>query len=213
MQLPFTIDQFIGVFASYNTAVWPAQIVLNAMAAVALIFAIRRYPHADLVISSILGLLWLWTGIAYHWVFFTDVNPAAYGFGILSVVQGGLFLRVAARGAMQYRFASDWRAILGGIFLLYGLLIYPILGHFLGHVFPGSPTFGAPCPTTIFTFGILLWAKDVPRHVVVIPAVWSLIGSSAAFSLGIREDLGLLVAGLAGTALLWSRPCICLNKS
>jgi hypothetical protein len=25
--LPFSVDQFFGVFASYNRAIWPAQIV------------------------------------------------------------------------------------------------------------------------------------------------------------------------------------------
>ena len=37
MQLPFTIDQFFGVFRDYNTALWPAQIVLLALAVVAVI--------------------------------------------------------------------------------------------------------------------------------------------------------------------------------
>lgn len=203
MELPFTIDQFIGVFASYNTAVWPAQIVLNAMAVATIVLAIKSVPQADRIISSILGLLWLWTGFVYHWAFFTAVNPAAYVFGILCVVQGGLFLWMAARDTMQYRATTHWRGQLGIVFFLYGLLVYPVLGYILGHVFPASPTFGAPCPTTILTFGILLWARDVPRYLLIIPALWSLIGSSAAFSLGVREDFGLLVAGLVGTWVLW----------
>jgi hypothetical protein len=77
------------------------------------------------------------------------------------------------------------------------------LGYFLEHVYPQSPTFGLPCPTTIFTFGLLLLTdKNVPIAVLMIPFVWSLIGFTAAFSFGIWEDTGLLVAGLVGTALL-----------
>jgi hypothetical protein len=41
---------------------------------------------------------------------------------------------------------------------------------------------------------------------IVIPFVWSFVGASAAAQLGIREDLGLVVAGVVGTALLsWPR--------
>lgn len=31
MRLPFTIEQFYGVFRQYNEAVWPAQIVFGAL--------------------------------------------------------------------------------------------------------------------------------------------------------------------------------------
>ncbi len=33
MQLPFTVEQFFGVFQAYNSAVWPAQVFLLALAA------------------------------------------------------------------------------------------------------------------------------------------------------------------------------------
>jgi hypothetical protein len=66
------------------------------------------------------------------------------------------------------------------------------------------PVFGVtPCPVTIFTFGLLLWTeRPVPRLLLVIPFLWSLVGVSAAISLDRGEDLGLVVAALLGTALL-----------
>jgi hypothetical protein len=86
------------------------------------------------------------------------------------------------------------------------MLIYPVLGYLLGHGYPSSPCFGvAPCPTTIFTFGLLLWADRPPRYLVLLPLIWSIIGFFAAISLGIREDIGLLVAGLAGSGLILFR--------
>jgi hypothetical protein len=207
MHLPFTADQFLGIFAAYNTSVWPMQVILNLLALAAIILAIVRPVHADRAISLILGILWLWTGAVYHIMFFTSINPAAYGFGTLCVIQGVLFLWMVTRRNIQYQATMQWRGVLGSIFLLYGLVIYPILGYALGHVFPASPTFGAPCPTTIFTFGILLWATGMPRFIPVIPALWSLIGFSAALSLGIREDIGLLVAGVIGSVVMFmTRP-------
>lgn len=62
-----------------------------------------------------------------------------------------------------------------------------------------------PCPTTIYTFGLLFWAvRPIPRHLLVIPLLWSFIGSTAVFLLSVVQDLGLLVAGLL--VLLLFRP-------
>jgi hypothetical protein len=62
---------------------------------------------------------------------------------------------------------------------------------------------GLPCPTTIFTFGLLLRSgRSVPLYVLPVPIAWSLLGFSAAYSLGIWEDVGLLLAGLIGGFLL-----------
>ncbi len=108
------------------------------------------------------------------------------------------------------------QGILGGLFILYGLIIYPTLGYFLGHVYPTSPTFGAPCPTTIFTFGLLLWTDRVfPRYVIGIPLLWSLIGFMAALSFTISEDYGLLITGLPGTLVILLRrdPQVAANPS
>jgi len=66
------------------------------------------------------------------------------------------------------------------------------------------PTFGLPCPTTIFTFGMLAFLRPpYPRYLFVLPLVWVLIASQAAFLFGMVEDLGLLPAGLVGLWLAW----------
>jgi hypothetical protein len=68
---------FFAVFAAYNTAVWPAQVVLYALAVVLLGLAIRSRPGDQGAISLGLGLLWAWTGVAYHWLHFTAINCSA----------------------------------------------------------------------------------------------------------------------------------------
>jgi hypothetical protein len=66
-----------------------------------------------------------------------------------------------------------------------------------------TPTFGVPCPTTIFTFGMLLWTKrEIPLYIAIIPLLWSLVGLSAALSFGMKEDSGLVVAGVSGFLLI-----------
>jgi hypothetical protein len=208
MDLPFTTDEFLGVFERYNEAIWPLHVVAYALGLVAVALAIRPRPHSSRVVAAILGAFWLWMGLVYHLVFFRQINPAAMLFGLAFVLQGLLWLWAGVvHPRLSFRAGRDLPSLVSGAFVLYAMVVYPIIGALLGHGYPQSPSFGvAPCPTTIFTFGLLLWTdRPVPRPLLVIPLLWSLLGVSAAISLGIREDLGLVVAALLGTALLVCR--------
>jgi hypothetical protein len=198
MNLPFTVEQFFGVFARYNEAVWPMQLVLNALAVVAVGLAFQMRRSSDRVILTILGFLWLWTGVAYHLLFFTTINPAAYLFATVSVAEAAVFFILGLRKTMpSFRFRPVSRGVLGSVLIAYALVVYPLLGYLFGHRYPHSPTFGLPCPTTIFTFGMLLWTdRKVPAAALFIPLLWAGIGSLAAASLGITEDIGLGVAAV-----------------
>jgi hypothetical protein len=59
MNLPFTVEQFLDVFARYNNAIWPAQLLLNLLALAVVFLAMHRYRFGDLAVSLILGLDWL----------------------------------------------------------------------------------------------------------------------------------------------------------
>ncbi len=207
MKLPFTIDQFLGVFEEYNLSVWPVQILLMLFALVALFVAYRPRPSSTKLVFVILGFFWLWMGIAYHIMFFAAINPAANVFGAFFILQGALFMFAAwGKTSPGFRCSVDVYGLAGALLVLYALVIYPILGFLQGRVYMQSPTFGAPCPTTIFTFGLLLWAAGkVPAYLLIVPFLWSLLGPSAALSLGITEDLGLFITGIGGTALILTR--------
>lgn len=198
MKLPFTVDQFFGVFKNYNLAVFPMQIVFYLLGGIVIYLAIKRPVLQGRIISFILAILWLWMGIVYHLIFFTAINKAAYFFGALFVVQGLLFLFAGNfKQKLSFHFHRDRYGIAGSILVLFALVIYPVMGYAAGHAYPLSPTFGLPCPTTVFTLGLLLWAgRKCPIYLFIIPLLWSVIGFFAAFSLGVREDTGLLIAGL-----------------
>ena len=42
MNIPFTTDQFLDVFATYNHAVWPMQVVHVLLALAAIFFILKR---------------------------------------------------------------------------------------------------------------------------------------------------------------------------
>jgi hypothetical protein len=202
MQPPFTTQQFLDVIAQYNDAVWPMQVVLYGLAVILLYWAVRRSGRDRWIVVG-LAFLWAWMGVVYHWLFFTSINRAAWIFGAFFVAQAVVFLVAAAGDRLAFRFEADAFGIVGAVFIAYALALYPIIGAVAGHGFPDGPTFGLPCPTTIVTFGLLLWsASRVPWWVLAVPFAWSLVGGSAAFQFGIPEDYGLVAAGVLGTILL-----------
>jgi hypothetical protein len=194
------------VIKQYNTSVFPMQIILLILAFASIFLVFKKIKNNNKIIAGILAFFWLWIGIAYHLIFFTSINKAAYLFGALFIVQGILFLFVGLKDKLSFQYQKDSYGIIGSIFIVYAIIIYPLLNYVFGHWWPSNPTFGLPCPTTIFTFGLLLWTdKKVPKYIIIIPLLWALIGMSAATNLGIWEDLMLVMAGIVGTILIWWR--------
>ncbi|MCO6480793.1 MAG: hypothetical protein J5I94_29395 [Phaeodactylibacter sp.] len=201
MNPPFTKEQFLEVFRAYNEAVYPAQYVLYLIAFAALTLLFLRRSGSSKAISGLLAIMWIWTGVAYHWMFFSAINKAAYGFGALFVLQGVAFLYFGFRGKLSFGAVGRFSTTAAWILLVYALVLYPLVGRAMGHYYPETPTFGLPCPLTIFTFGMLLLTnRRVPRWALAIPTIWALIGSSAVFAFGIYQDLGLLVSAVVAWA-------------
>jgi hypothetical protein len=207
--LPFSADAFFALFEQYNRAIWPAHIAAYALALAALALAARPIAGVGRVIAAILALAWAWNGAVYHMMYFVTINFWADIFGALFIVQALLLLWTGVvRGRLAFRIANDSTSWIGVGLAVFAMIVYPAIGWALGHGWPRAPMFGvAPCPMTIFTMGMLLLAAGrAPLHLFAIPVLWSLIGGTAAWFLGVTEDLALPVAGLGGLVLaLWKR--------
>ncbi len=201
--MPFSVEEFLGVFKSYNNTIYPFQGILFISALFIIYLVFRKNNYSSSVINWIFVFYWLWIGIVYHIIFFSSINPAAYIFGVIFILQAILFIKAGIIDKkLEFEFARGTNQI-GGFIILYALVFYPLLGIYFGHIYPENPTFGLPCPTTIFTFGILLWtAKKIPLYILIIPSIWALIGVTAAINLDIKEDTGLLIAGILGSGLI-----------
>ena len=206
--LPFTAEQFLAVFAGYNAAVWPAQLVAYGLGAVAVALALRPSTRSDRVIAATLAVMWAWTGVAYHMLHFAAINAAAPVFGALFVAQALLLLHFGiVRSRLRFGSGARLSAPLGWALVVYASVAYPLIGIATGHGDPELPMFGiTPCPVTIFTLGmILLTTAPVPKSLLAVPAIWSLVGGSAAFLLGIAQDWPLIVSGLVVAPLVLVR--------
>jgi hypothetical protein len=210
MLLPFTPDEFLAVFAAYNLAVWPAQFVAYLLSCGMVLALLRTTGSTHQIVDAVLGLMWVWTGVAYHALFFAPINKAAHAFAALFVVQGLLFAHAALlRSELRFSRGQGLRAWLGWALIAYSALIYPLIG-VAGHGYPAMPMFGVtPCPVTLFSLGVLLLAQQpVPRRLLVIPLVWALVGGSAAFLLAVPQDWLLIASGLLVVPLLWRRTLV-----
>jgi len=207
MKTPFTAEQFLEVIKNYNQAIFPMQIVFYLLSFIAIYLVMKPNSKSDKIISGLIASFWMWMGIVYHLIFFTTINKAAYLFGTVFILQSILFLVLGVfQSKLSFRFRSDKHGIVGISLILFALIVYPLLGYSLGHVYPYSPTFGLPCPTTIFTFGLLLLSENkCPIIILIIPFLWSIVGFTAAFNFGIIEDTGLLVSGLITFVMLLMR--------
>jgi Family of unknown function (DUF6064) len=203
--LPFTRDQFFAVFADYNLGVWPMQIVAYLLGVGVVVLLFRSSRAADRLIGWVLTGMWLWTGIAYHAIYFSAINKAAVAFGTLFALQGVLFLYAAViRSNLKFGGAAGPTAWLGWGLIVYAAMLYPLIGTWTGHDYPEMPMFGiTPCPVTLFTFGLLLLTlAAVPRWILVVPFIWSLIGGSAAILLGVPQDWVLLLSGIVAVPVI-----------
>ena len=202
--LPFTVEQFLAVFASYNNAIWPAQFLVYGLGAVAFALIFRGGARSDRTIAAILAVMWAVTAIGYHLTFFASINKAAYAFGALFLIEAAALAYAGVyRNRLNFGFAGDPAAWAGVFFVVHSAVLYPLIGISTGHHYPELPMFGVtPCPVTIFTLGMLLLTVNQPfGYLLAIPLVWSLIGGSAAILLQIPQDWLLLASG-AITALL-----------
>jgi hypothetical protein len=195
---PFTLAQFLGVFVAYNAAIWPLQILAYILGLLAVVTISLRSPTASHVVPLTLAALWAINAIGYHALLFRAINPAALLFAGLFSSQAIFFAAIAlTRKGLPFVFRPDVRSVTGAAFIFYAMVIYPLIGIWMGHGGMAGPMFGvAPCPTTIFTLGLFLLARSkIIRGLAVIPLLWSLVGLAATIQLGMLEDFGLPFAG------------------
>jgi hypothetical protein len=207
MELPFTQEQFAEVFRIHNEILGFGVVGLFAAGSFVLLAAREDKQFARRTSFIVLSAMWILNAVLYHFVLFSRINPLAPVFGAMFLLQAALLLLAAWRTAHGDRPQPAIVRGSGFLIALYGLVIYWILVN-LRVGFELTPAFGAaPCPTVIFTFGILLMMqKPVPWWLLVVPSVWAVIGGSAAILLHMPEDFGLIAAGVLGVALtIYSR--------
>ena len=206
MKTPFTTEQFFLVFENYNLKVFPVQlfIVILGVATLLLIHLKNRYKNR--LIGCYLGLLWIWTGLVYHIVFFSAINKDAYVFGGIFILQGILIFINTFNQRLIFTFTPQSKDYAGYFLILFGLIIYPIIGIAAEGTLVRTITLGLPCPSTIFTFGLfLLTMNKFPKYLLIIPSLWAIVGLSAAINFGVVQDYMIIISAIIADIILLRR--------
>lgn len=203
-------DPLLELFSRYNPAIWPVQ-PLAWIAAVALVGLVAWHPSriTDRLVTGLLAVTWLFIGVVFQGIWVRELDPAlSVVYAVVFVAQAALFVIVGYTGdRLSYRFERTPAGVLGIALIAYALVVYPLLGAALGHPYPEAPLFGAaPCPTTIFTFGLFLLARPpFPGVLLAVPFFWAAVATPAAVGRGVFEDVGLLLAGLIALWVITTR--------
>lgn len=203
--LAFDREAFFALFAAYNDAIWPVQVVAYALGLLVLAAAVWRLPQRGRLVAAVLAAMWAWNGVAYHWLHFAGINFVAPAFAGAFVLQALLLAWAGVRGSLTMPAKPGPAGWTGIALMLFALACYPLWGWLNGDVWPAVPAFGvAPCPTVIFTFGALLAAR-APWWLLVVPLLWAAVGGSAAWLLDVKQDMSLPLAALVTLAMLTIR--------
>src|SRR5579872_7120420 len=151
MHVPFSSSQFFAVFEAYNNAIWPVQMGLYLLGVVLVLICAFGWRWNGKAVFASLAFLWFWMALAYHIAFFRTINPLAPVFAALFVIEALLLLFAAFSRGLSFAPKRNVAGIIGAALVLYALIFYPALALALGQHYPRVPTFGLPCPTTIFT--------------------------------------------------------------
>lgn len=208
------VEDFFSTLQNYNETVFPITVLTYLLGLVAIYLVSRRSSQASKFVSSILGFLWLWSGIVLNILFYgpTDVEflgmtmPGIWYFsGVLFIIQSLLFVVYGiVKNTLSFSLDISLYSIVGAVFVIYSMVIYPLVGLLTGYPYPKYPIFGSsPCPVTIFTFGLLLWTdRKVPLLVAIIPFIWGIMGMLPVLELSIYADIGLMLSGVIGFLLI-----------
>lgn len=202
--LPYTAEVLFALFDEYNRAIRPLQGVVLFLTAGLLMLALRSRANRSRLITVILAAGWVWTGAVYHLVYFTDLNFAAPGYGIVFILQGGLLLWAGVyRRQISIRFQRTPASYAGAAIVILSAFVLPVIDWQHGLSWTDARfALLAPGTTAALTLGLLMMAdRRPPLWIAAIPVLWTVNTGAHAAVLGIYQDIALTAAGLV--ALCW----------
>lgn len=174
------------IFERGNTAIWPMLLVCYASVVAMTGLALRNGLRASQLICLLAAVVFAWVGIIYFGMFDSRMHLAWVWAAIFSL-EAILFLVAGiVRHDLVFTPRLNPSGVLGAVIISVGLVGFPLVEVLSGYPLHSLTVFGlAPCPTVIFFFGLLLWARPpVPRYLLLIPLAWALTSIPTDLTLG-----------------------------
>ena len=204
MSLPFTPEQFLGVFAEYNETFWPVVVAFWLASFSVFVATWRKPADHSRALTYLLVALWVWNTVAYHAWFFTTINPAAWLFGAVFVLQAA-FLWTGARTGIKY-FSSD--GVMARVWREPRRLCarVPLFDDGSRSSISGSADVRcAVSDSHSDNRAPVDRSRWDPPLLAIVPVLWGFIGGSAAVLLDVPTDYVLLAGGALLTFAVLTR--------
>jgi len=204
--LPFSFESLFALIGEYNRSVLPAAIIANLLGAVLLYTFYRKTETKSHLVFIVLALAWLWVGAVFYMNHLAMLYFAAPYFGGIFLLQGLILLLTGYfRRQIVFSDGRDYKGILGYIFMVFALLLYPVADGLLGTGWPDIRFFGiAPEPTILFTLGALMLIRPrVPFYLLILPIIVSFVTLFSTWVLAILQDWLIPFAAIAAIFFIY----------
>jgi len=132
MQTTTSLPDFLPMFEAVNRDLWPLHVFTLLLGVALAALAISKNRNADRFTAAALGLIWIFDGVVFHWVYFRSIYEPAWLFAVLWVAQGVLFIVAGVfRPRLSFTASRDGYAAFGFLLIAYALVAYPVLGYLL----------------------------------------------------------------------------------
>jgi Family of unknown function (DUF6064) len=202
---------FLAMFDRFNAQVWPMQLVCYASAVAMIGLALWQGSRASNLICLLAAATFAWVGIVFFGMLDSNMGMLdgvineSWLWAAIFILEALLFLVAGiVRHDLVIAPRRDLSSVLGAVFMFYALVAYPIIGLLSGHPLHTLPVFGlAPCPTTIFFFGLLLWARPpAPKYLLLLPLAWALNATPSNIAMGHAADFVMALVGVITVGLI-----------
>lgn len=200
--LMFSAQTYRRLFALYNEAMWPWQLLALAIALGVLIAALRTRSLPARPVILALSAAWLWIGYAFFSQRYAPIHLAGNHFATGAAIQGlVLAWAIHSLPTARIRFVGGVPATIATA-LWAVALAWPLVGLAAGRPLAQAEVIGfAPDPTALATLAWLAPARGGLAWLLrIVPLAWCAISVTTLATLGDVEAWALALAALLGLA-------------
>jgi Family of unknown function (DUF6064) len=197
--LLFSPRTYFRLLASYNAAIFPAQVPALLLGLAAAFGVYRSSPRRSRAIALLLAVAWLWIAVAFHARRYASINWAAVYFAWAFAAEAALWLGIGAlAGRLEIVRAADRSRRIGLGLILFAVVVEPLAAPLLGRGWAAAEIFGLfPDPTAVATLGVLLAARVRGRSaLMLVPVLWCATTGLTLYAMK-APDFGIAPAAAA----------------
>jgi len=204
------LEHLLEQIGQYNQMFFPFSLILpSALALMAILLVLFRFtrPNArsGCLMNLFLALLYAIAGFETFYPTFLGEVTVEYIIGaVIMWVFSLLFVWDAFQRKTAYRLSprTDLK-VLSLLLMSYGIFVYPLVEWMLGFTWPKMVFFGAECPSTIFTIGLLIGSIPRVNKIIYVALSIGAVISGGTFSmLGATFDIAYFASGVCGLLML-----------